>query len=178
MFWRSTELGYCPMSTLLHLGLTDGLVDCMDPDCCSQSSCQGQPYCHGSPDPISIVSQGQGSSSTQSAPRGFYERISFLVGHGGSHVIPGDNPFNSRWASSNPTVLWGIEMIANIGCQYCIIEIHWADWIVLSWSCPCRNNCGVAILGTLTWWVRGGTFFIELQIEQPDFMYQTLCETL
>eukprot|EP00063_Salmo_salar_P092585 XP_014067420.1 PREDICTED: teneurin-3-like isoform X7 [Salmo salar] len=77
----------------------DGLVDCMDPDCCSQSSCQGQPYCHGSPDPISIVSQGQGSSSTQSAPRGFYERISFLVGHGGSHVIPGDNPFNSSLVS-------------------------------------------------------------------------------
>uniref|UniRef100_A0A674A1T8 Teneurin transmembrane protein 3 n=1 Tax=Salmo trutta TaxID=8032 RepID=A0A674A1T8_SALTR len=77
----------------------DGLVDCMDPDCCSQSSCQGQPYCRGSPDPISIVSQGQGSSSTQSAPRGFYERISFLVGHGGSHVIPGDNPFNSSLVS-------------------------------------------------------------------------------
>uniref|UniRef100_A0A8C7FJ19 Teneurin transmembrane protein 3 n=1 Tax=Oncorhynchus kisutch TaxID=8019 RepID=A0A8C7FJ19_ONCKI len=77
----------------------DGLVDCMDPDCCSQSSCQGQPYCRGSPDPTSIVSQGQGSSSTQSAPRGFYERISFLVGHGGSHVIPGDNPFNSSLAS-------------------------------------------------------------------------------
>ncbi|KAK6298562.1 hypothetical protein J4Q44_G00316170 [Coregonus suidteri] len=45
------------------------------------------------------VSQGHGSSSTQSAPRGFYERISFLVGHGGSHVIPGDNPFNSSLVS-------------------------------------------------------------------------------
>ncbi|CAB1337375.1 unnamed protein product, partial [Coregonus sp. 'balchen'] len=77
----------------------DGLVDCMDPDCCSQSSCQGQPYCRGSPDPTSIVGQGQGSSSTQSAPRGFYAHVSFLVRPGGSHVIPGDNPFNSSLAS-------------------------------------------------------------------------------
>ncbi|KAL0974317.1 hypothetical protein UPYG_G00218740 [Umbra pygmaea] len=75
----------------------DGLADCLDPDCCSQSSCQGQPYCRGSPDPTRIV--GKGSSSTQSIPRSFYELVSFLVGPGGGHVIPGDNPFNSSLAS-------------------------------------------------------------------------------
>ncbi|XP_019901680.3 teneurin-3 isoform X3 [Esox lucius] len=77
----------------------DGLVDCMDPDCCLQSSCQSQPYCRGSPDPTRILSKGQGSSSTQSVPKGFYEHVSFLVGPGGCHVIPGDNPFNSSLAS-------------------------------------------------------------------------------
>uniref|UniRef100_A0A673YAZ3 Teneurin-3 n=1 Tax=Salmo trutta TaxID=8032 RepID=A0A673YAZ3_SALTR len=74
----------------------DGLADCMDPDCCLQTSCQTQPYCRGSPDPSDIISQSPSSLMPQHAARSFYQRIRFLVGPEGSHVITGDNPFNKR----------------------------------------------------------------------------------
>lgn len=74
---------------------TDGLVDCMDPDCCLQSSCQNQPYCRGLPDPQDIISQSQQSPSQQAA-KAFYDRISFLIGADSTHVIPGESPFNKR----------------------------------------------------------------------------------
>ncbi|CAJ0961405.1 unnamed protein product [Ranitomeya imitator] len=73
----------------------DGLIDCVDPDCCLQSACQNQPYCRGLPDPQDIISQSQQSPSQQAA-RSFYDRISFLIGPDSTHVIPGDNPFNKR----------------------------------------------------------------------------------
>lgn len=76
----------------------DGLIDCMDPDCCLQSSCQNQLYCRGLPDPQDIISQSQQSPSLQAA-RSFYDRISFLTGPDSTHTIPGENPFNKSLAS-------------------------------------------------------------------------------
>ncbi|XP_041115150.1 teneurin-3-like isoform X17 [Polyodon spathula] len=76
----------------------DGLIDCMDPDCCLQSSCQNQPYCRGSPDPNDIIGQSQ-QPPPQQAAKSFYDRISFLVGPDSSHVIPGENPFNKSLVS-------------------------------------------------------------------------------
>lgn len=73
----------------------DGLVDCMDPDCCTQIACQGQTYCRGSPDPTAIAGQGQ-SSAAQPASKSFYDRVSFLIGPNGCHMVPWDNAFNSR----------------------------------------------------------------------------------
>uniref|UniRef100_A0A8C7NSR0 Teneurin-3 n=1 Tax=Oncorhynchus mykiss TaxID=8022 RepID=A0A8C7NSR0_ONCMY len=77
----------------------DGLADCMDPDCCLQTSCQTQPYCRGSPDPSDIISQSPSSLMPQHAARSFYQRIRFMVGPEGSHVITGDNPFNKSLVS-------------------------------------------------------------------------------
>uniref|UniRef100_A0A8C1NDL7 Teneurin-3 n=1 Tax=Cyprinus carpio TaxID=7962 RepID=A0A8C1NDL7_CYPCA len=62
----------------------DGLVDCMDPDCCLQSSCQTQPFCRGSPDPIDIIGQNQ-PASPQQAAQSFYQQISFLIGPESTH---------------------------------------------------------------------------------------------
>uniref|UniRef100_A0A8C0E0K7 Teneurin-3 n=1 Tax=Balaenoptera musculus TaxID=9771 RepID=A0A8C0E0K7_BALMU len=76
----------------------DGLIDCLDPDCCLQSSCQNQPYCRGLPDPQDIISQSLQSPSQQAA-KPFYDRISFLIGSDSTHVIPGDSPFNKSLAS-------------------------------------------------------------------------------
>ncbi|XP_043086298.1 teneurin-3 isoform X11 [Puntigrus tetrazona] len=76
----------------------DGLVDCMDPDCCLQSSCQTQPFCRGAPDPIDIISQNQ-PASPQQAAQSFYQQISFLIGPESTHVINGDNPFNRSLVS-------------------------------------------------------------------------------
>ncbi|XP_065143605.1 teneurin-2 isoform X2 [Paramisgurnus dabryanus] len=74
----------------------DGLVDCMDPDCCTQSSCLTNPLCRGSRDPIQVIQQSQ--SEVQKVPS-FYDRIKMLVGKDSTHIIPGINPFNASLAS-------------------------------------------------------------------------------
>uniref|UniRef100_A0A4W3GN87 Teneurin transmembrane protein 3 n=1 Tax=Callorhinchus milii TaxID=7868 RepID=A0A4W3GN87_CALMI len=76
----------------------DGLVDCMDPDCCLHSSCQKQPSCRGSPDPLDIIGQSQQPPSQQAA-KSFYDRIKFLIGPDSSHVLHGENPFNKSLGS-------------------------------------------------------------------------------
>uniref|UniRef100_A0A665VYX7 Teneurin transmembrane protein 3 n=1 Tax=Echeneis naucrates TaxID=173247 RepID=A0A665VYX7_ECHNA len=77
----------------------DGLADCMDPDCCLQSSCQNQLYCKGSPDPGEVVSQSPSSLVPQQVARSFYQRIHFVVGPESTHVITGDSPFNRSLVS-------------------------------------------------------------------------------
>uniref|UniRef100_A0A4W3GJ24 Teneurin-2 n=1 Tax=Callorhinchus milii TaxID=7868 RepID=A0A4W3GJ24_CALMI len=76
----------------------DGLVDCLDPDCCLQSTCQSNPLCHGSHDPLDIIQKNQWALSTQ-VVKSFYDRIKLLVGKDRTHIIPGENPFNSSLAS-------------------------------------------------------------------------------
>ncbi|XP_029114628.1 teneurin-3 isoform X2 [Scleropages formosus] len=76
----------------------DGLADCMDPDCCLQTSCRSQPYCQGSPEPSELIAQAP-PPQTPLAARSFYQRISFLAGPEGSHVVPGENPFNQSLVS-------------------------------------------------------------------------------
>ncbi|XP_016069491.1 PREDICTED: teneurin-2 [Miniopterus natalensis] len=74
----------------------DGLVDCLDPDCCLQSACQNSLLCRGSRDPLDIIQQGQTDSPTV---KSFYDRIKLLAGKDSTHIIPGDNPFNSSLVS-------------------------------------------------------------------------------
>lgn len=75
----------------------DGLTDCVDPDCCQQSSCFSTPLCHGSPDPLDLIQQSQPPFS-QHPPRLFYDRIKFLIGKDSTHVIPGEATFDSSRA--------------------------------------------------------------------------------
>uniref|UniRef100_H3CII2 Teneurin transmembrane protein 3 n=1 Tax=Tetraodon nigroviridis TaxID=99883 RepID=H3CII2_TETNG len=77
----------------------DGLVDCLDPDCCLQLSCQNHLYCKGSPDPVEVLSQSPSSLDPQQAARSFYQRIHFLVGPESTHVVTGDSPFNKSLVS-------------------------------------------------------------------------------
>uniref|UniRef100_A0A4W3JFF2 Teneurin transmembrane protein 4 n=1 Tax=Callorhinchus milii TaxID=7868 RepID=A0A4W3JFF2_CALMI len=72
----------------------DGLVDCMDPDCCLQPLCNANLLCLGSPDPLDIIQQTHMPSLQQNL-LSFYDRVKFLIGKGTTHVIPGENPFNS-----------------------------------------------------------------------------------
>ncbi|XP_047440563.1 teneurin-2 isoform X4 [Mugil cephalus] len=74
----------------------DGLTDCMDPDCCIQSPCQNSPLCRGSRDPLQVIQQ---SPMSQPRVRSFYDRVRMLVGRDSTHIIPGENPFNSSLAS-------------------------------------------------------------------------------
>uniref|UniRef100_A0ABM5EWL4 Teneurin-1 isoform X2 n=1 Tax=Pogona vitticeps TaxID=103695 RepID=A0ABM5EWL4_9SAUR len=75
----------------------DGLIDCVDPDCCQQNSCFSSPLCQGSPDPLDLIQQSQPPFS-QHPPRLFYDRIKFLTGKESTHVIRGDVSFESRRA--------------------------------------------------------------------------------
>ncbi|XP_063563015.1 teneurin-2 isoform X43 [Gorilla gorilla gorilla] len=74
----------------------DGLVDCLDPDCCLQSACQNSLLCRGSRDPLDIIQQGQTDWPTV---KSFYDRIKLLAGKDSTHIIPGENPFNSSLVS-------------------------------------------------------------------------------
>uniref|UniRef100_A0A670YKB8 Teneurin-2 n=1 Tax=Pseudonaja textilis TaxID=8673 RepID=A0A670YKB8_PSETE len=74
----------------------DGLIDCLDPDCCLQSTCQNSLLCRGSRDPLDIIQQ---SHSGSEAIKSFYDRIKLLVGKDSTHIIPGENPFNSSLVS-------------------------------------------------------------------------------
>ncbi|XP_056431081.1 teneurin-2 isoform X3 [Hyla sarda] len=74
----------------------DGLVDCLDPDCCLQTTCQASLLCRGSRDPLDIIQQSQSGSP---AVKSFYDRIKLLVGKDSTHIIPGENPFNSSLVS-------------------------------------------------------------------------------
>nr|XP_045007955.1 teneurin-2 isoform X6 [Jaculus jaculus] len=74
----------------------DGLVDCLDPDCCLQSACQNSLLCRGSRDPLDIIQQGQ---TDWPAVKSFYDRIKLLAGKDSTHIIPGDDPFNSSLVS-------------------------------------------------------------------------------
>ncbi|XP_059502567.1 teneurin-4 isoform X6 [Stegostoma tigrinum] len=72
----------------------DGLIDCMDPDCCLQPLCHDNPLCLGSPDPLDVIQQTQVPTLQQNL-QSFYDRIKFLIGKDSTHVIPGENPFIS-----------------------------------------------------------------------------------
>ncbi|XP_077122093.1 teneurin-2-like isoform X1 [Ranitomeya variabilis] len=74
----------------------DGLVDCLDPDCCLQTTCQSSLLCRGSRDPLDIIQHSQSGSP---AVKSFYDRIKLLVGKDSTHIIPGENPFNSSLVS-------------------------------------------------------------------------------
>ncbi|XP_067903490.1 teneurin-1 isoform X4 [Heterodontus francisci] len=75
---------------------TDGLTDCMDPDCCKQTICYTGQLCKGSPDPLDLIQQSQLPFPLH-PPRRFYDRIKFLVGKDNTHVLPSDGLFdNSR----------------------------------------------------------------------------------
>ncbi|KAM4826765.1 LOW QUALITY PROTEIN: teneurin-2 [Thomomys bottae] len=74
----------------------DGLVDCLDPDCCLQSACQSSLLCRGSRDPLEVIQQGQ---AEWPRVKSFYDRIKLLAGKDSTHVIPGENPFHSSLVS-------------------------------------------------------------------------------
>ncbi|XP_026066564.1 teneurin-1-like isoform X1 [Carassius auratus] len=73
---------------------SDGLMDCVDPDCCSQQVCVSAPLCQGSPDPRDIIQQSHAPFETRPS-RQFYDRVRFLIGRDSTHILPGDLPFDS-----------------------------------------------------------------------------------
>lgn len=84
------------------LSISDGLMDCVDPDCCEQLSCGSDPLCHGSADPVALLQQSPLPPTTSPSPtsthtHSFYRRIHFLLGKAATHTLPGDVPFDTRY---------------------------------------------------------------------------------
>lgn len=75
--------------------VSDGLMDCVDPDCCSQQVCVSAPLCQGSPDPRDIIQQNPATFEARPS-RQFFDRVRFLIGRDSTHILPGDLPFDSR----------------------------------------------------------------------------------
>ncbi|XP_042274855.1 teneurin-1 isoform X1 [Thunnus thynnus] len=78
----------------------DGLMDCVDPDCCEQLSCGSDPLCHGSADPLALLQQSPLPPTAPPSPasthtHSFYRRIRFLLGKAATHTLPGDVPFDT-----------------------------------------------------------------------------------
>uniref|UniRef100_A0A8C0FNN1 Teneurin-4 n=1 Tax=Bubo bubo TaxID=30461 RepID=A0A8C0FNN1_BUBBB len=82
----------------------DGLVDCMDPDCCLQPLCHINALCLGSPDPLDIIQETQAPVSQQSL-HSFYDRIKFLIGK--------DMNFDSVRGKAHACVIRGQVMTAD-----------------------------------------------------------------
>uniref|UniRef100_K7F756 Teneurin transmembrane protein 4 n=1 Tax=Pelodiscus sinensis TaxID=13735 RepID=K7F756_PELSI len=98
--WKCAALSAIIISVTLVILLAyfiDGLVDCMDPDCCLQPLCHVNPLCLGSPDPLDIIQETQAPISQQNL-HSFYDRIKFLIGKDSTHIIPGENPFDGGHA--------------------------------------------------------------------------------
>ncbi|KAI4886913.1 hypothetical protein NFI96_030427, partial [Prochilodus magdalenae] len=75
----------------------DGLVDCVDPDCCQQGSCSNKPLCQGAPDPLALLQQSHSQPPSTPLPtHTFFQRIRFLLGKAGTHTLHGDIPFDGR----------------------------------------------------------------------------------
>uniref|UniRef100_A0A8B9K676 Teneurin transmembrane protein 1 n=1 Tax=Astyanax mexicanus TaxID=7994 RepID=A0A8B9K676_ASTMX len=77
----------------------DGLIDCVDPDCCQQGSCSNKPLCQGAPDPLALLQQSHSQPPSTPLPtHTFFQRVRFLLGKAGTHTLHGDVPFDSRSA--------------------------------------------------------------------------------
>ncbi|XP_046872433.1 teneurin-1-like isoform X2 [Hypomesus transpacificus] len=77
----------------------DGLVDCVDPDCCVQVSCASDPLCQGSPDPLALLQRtGPAPPPPPALPpshtHAFFQRVGFLLGRTATHTLPGELPFD------------------------------------------------------------------------------------
>ncbi|XP_017559200.1 teneurin-1 [Pygocentrus nattereri] len=78
----------------------DGLVDCVDPDCCQQGSCSNKPLCQGAPDPLALLQQSHSQPPSTPLPTyTFFQRVRFLLGKSGTHTLHGDVPFDGSQAA-------------------------------------------------------------------------------
>ena len=72
---------------------SDGLLDCMDPDCCASPECASNMFCHAPYDPAEILLRKQAPSTTAS----FYEKMKFLVEEDSVQMDTSKSAFNERY---------------------------------------------------------------------------------
>lgn len=72
--------------------LLDGLIDCADPECCSNHICRTSQLCVSAPKPIDILLRKQPPAITAS----FFERMKFLIDEGSLQNYARQETFNER----------------------------------------------------------------------------------
>lgn len=78
--------------TQINASLSDGLVDCADPECCSNHICRSSQLCVSAPKPIDILLRKQPPAITAS----FFERMKFLIDEGSLQNYARQETFNER----------------------------------------------------------------------------------
>jgi len=86
--------------------LTDGLVDCVDPDCCISASCRDSLHCRTAPEPMEILLRKQPPSSSAS----FYERMRFLIEDNSVQSYATVSSFNQRFITVSVIITWVSNM--------------------------------------------------------------------
>lgn len=126
---------FCRTSLLFYrdnfLSLSDGLTDCVDPDCCEQLSCGSDPLCHGSADPLALLQQIPLPTTAPTSPasthtHSFYRRVRFLLGRAATHTLPGDVPFDTRYVlvySLRARVCVCMRMASLCLSSVCVLEL-------------------------------------------------------
>lgn len=136
LVWKCVPFCYCWSSLLYNFNLlciSDGLLDCVDPDCCEQLSCGSDPLCQGSADPLALLQQGSLPLTTPHSPtsthtHSFYHRIRFLLGKAATHTLPGDVPFDTRYAliySLCRILIWSLVFVFAHPCSR-VVRLHGA----------------------------------------------------
>lgn len=72
--------------------ISDGLIDCADPDCCGNQACEESQLCVSAPKPIDILLRKQPPAITAS----FFERMKFLIDEGSLQNYARQETFNER----------------------------------------------------------------------------------
>jgi len=74
------------------VNFSDGLIDCADPECCSNHICRSSQLCVSAPKPIDILLRKQPPAITAS----FFERMKFLIDEGSLQNYARQETFNER----------------------------------------------------------------------------------
>lgn len=123
---------FLPDFLTLFLSISDGLIDCVDPDCCEQLSCGSDPLCRGSADPMALLQRSPLPPTAPASPinthtYSFYRCIHFLLGKAATHALPGDVPFDTRYALVYSLWVWVTVCMRN----HSLIFFLWlCPWIV------------------------------------------------
>ena len=94
--------------------LTDGLVDCVDPDCCISASCRDSLHCRTAPEPMEILLRKQPPSSSAS----FYERMRFLIEDNSVQSYATLSSFNQRFYCSLIITHWQLHTLSMHFCAF------------------------------------------------------------
>ena len=76
----------------VFLLVTDGLIDCQDPECCEAAVCKSSQLCATVARPVDILLQRQPPASTAS----FFQKMRFIIEEGSLQRYAKNTAFNER----------------------------------------------------------------------------------
>lgn len=84
--------GMMKLKLITNFIILDGLMDCEDPECCSNHLCRSSQLCVAAPKPIDILLRKQPPAITAS----FFERMKFLIEEDSLQNYAKQENFNER----------------------------------------------------------------------------------